>query len=100
MKTFIKETLRSAEKRMWKEDGGLARHTMECQSGVTGETQRARERERERGLKLRKVLEGIELLRQRKSTIFLPHIQYSGRHKESYIQRISAFHLEALDMLV
>ena len=36
----------SAEKRMWKEDGGLARHTMECQSGVTGETQRARERER------------------------------------------------------
>ena len=46
MKTFIKETLRSAEKRMWKEDGGLARHTMECQSGVTGETQRARERER------------------------------------------------------
>ena len=24
----------SAEKRMGKEDGGLARHTMECQSGV------------------------------------------------------------------
>ena len=83
---------------MWKEDGGLARHTMECQNGVTGETQRARERER--GLKQRKVLEGIESLRQRKGTVFLPHIQCSGRHKESYIQRISAFHLEALDMWV
>ena len=31
----------SAEKRMGKEDGGLARHTVECQSGVDWETQRS-----------------------------------------------------------
>ena len=53
----------SAEKRMGKEDGGLARHTMECQSGVDwGNTEIVA---RERGLKERKVLEGIESLGQR-----------------------------------
>ena len=31
----------SAKKRMGKEDGGLARHTTECQSDVAGGTQRS-----------------------------------------------------------
>ena len=53
----------SAEKRVGKEDGGLARHTMECQSGVDWEN--AEIITRERGLKQRKILEGIESLRQR-----------------------------------
>ena len=43
----------SSEKRMGKEDGGLARHTVECQSGVDGEN--AEIVARERGLKRRKV---------------------------------------------
>ena len=52
----------SAEKRMGKEDGGLIRHTMECQNGVDwGNAEIVR---RGRGLKQRKVLEGIESLRQ------------------------------------
>ena len=53
----------SAEKRVGKEDGGLARHTMECQSGVDWEN--AEIIERERGLTQRKILEGIKSLRQR-----------------------------------
>ena len=53
----------SAEKRMGKEDGGLARHTVECQSGV--DWGNAEIVARERGLKQRKVLEGIESLRQK-----------------------------------
>ena len=55
----------SAEKRMGKEDGGLARHTMECQSGVDWGSTGIVVKERERGLKQRKVLEGIESLRWR-----------------------------------
>ena len=51
----------SAEKRMGKEDGGLARHTVECQSGVDWGNA---EIVAERGFKQRKVLEGIESLRQ------------------------------------
>ena len=35
-----------------------------------------------------------------KGAMFLPLIQYSGRHEESYIQRISTFHQAALDMCV
>ena len=50
----------SAEKRVGKEDGGLARHTMGCQSGVDCEN--AEIIARERGLKQRKILEGIESL--------------------------------------
>ena len=53
----------SAEKRMGKEDGGLARHTVECQSGV--DWGNAEIVAREKGLKKRKVLEGIESLRQK-----------------------------------
>ena len=53
----------SAEKRVGKEDGGLARQTMECQSGV--DWKNAEIIARERGLKQRKILEGIESLRQR-----------------------------------
>ena len=45
----------SAEKRMGKEDGGLARHTTECQSDV--DWGNAEIVARERGLKQRKVLE-------------------------------------------
>ena len=47
----------SAKKRMGKEVGGLARHTVECQSGV--DWGNAEIVARERGLKQRKVLEGI-----------------------------------------
>ena len=48
---------------MGKEDGGLARHTTECQSDVDwGNTDIV---EREKGLKQRKIREGIESLRQR-----------------------------------
>ena len=53
----------SAEKRKGKEDGGLARHTMDCQSGV--DWGNAEIVARERGLKQRKVLEGIESLRHK-----------------------------------
>ena len=53
----------SAEKRVGKEDGGLARHTMECQSGVDWEN--AEIKARERGLTQRKIREGIESIRQR-----------------------------------
>ena len=56
----------SAEKRRGKEDGGLARHTTECQSDV--DWGNAEIVERERGFKKqRKILEGIESLRQRYS---------------------------------
>ena len=51
----------SAEKRMRKEDGGLARHTTECQSDVDWGNAEIVARERE--LKQRKVLQGIESLR-------------------------------------
>ena len=51
------------EKRTRKEAGGLARHTTECQSDV--DWGNAEIVARERGLKQRKVLEGIESLRQR-----------------------------------
>ena len=47
---------------MGKEDGGLARHTMDCQSGV--DWGNAEIIARERGLRQRKVLERIESLRQ------------------------------------
>ena len=53
----------SAEKRKDKEHGGLAQHTVECQSGV--DWGNAEIVARERGLKQRKVLEGIESLRQK-----------------------------------
>ena len=53
----------SAEKRMGKEDGGLVRHTVEGQSGV--DWGNAEIITTERGLKQRKVLEGIESLRQK-----------------------------------
>ena len=49
----------SAEKRM----GSLARHTTECQSDV--DWGNAEIVARERGLRQRKILEGIESLRQR-----------------------------------
>ena len=45
------------------EDGGLARHTVECQSGVDWGNAEIVARERE--LKQRKGLEGIESLRQK-----------------------------------
>ena len=61
-KIIIKITI-SAKKRMGKEDGGLARHTMECQRCVDWENVEIVTRER--GLKQRKVLEGIESLQQR-----------------------------------
>ena len=48
---------------MGKEDGGLARHTTECQSDV--DWGNAEIVARERGLKQRKILEGSESLRQR-----------------------------------
>ena len=50
---------------MDKEDGGLARHTVECQGGVDWRNAEIVVRERERGLKQKKVLEGIESLRQK-----------------------------------
>ena len=53
----------SAEKRMGKEDEGLARRTVECQTGV--DWGNAEIVVRERGLKQRKVLEVIESLRQK-----------------------------------
>ena len=51
-----------AEKQIGKEDGVLARHTMECQSCVDWGNTEIVVRERERGLKQRKVLDGIESL--------------------------------------
>ena len=49
MKTFIKETCTlSAKKRTGKEDGGLARHTIACQSGVDWGNAVIVARERER----------------------------------------------------
>ena len=63
MEDLHKENTISAEKRMGKEDGGLARHTTECQSDV--DWGNAEIVAREGGLKQRKVLEGIESLRQR-----------------------------------
>ena len=53
----------SAEKRMDKEEGGLAWLTIECQSGVGWGN--AETVVRDRGLKQRKVVEVIESLRQR-----------------------------------
>ena len=49
----------SAKKRMGKDDGGLARHTVECQCGVDWGNAEIVVRERERGLKQRTVLKGI-----------------------------------------
>ena len=60
---YKRNTLLAKNKGMGKENGGLARHTMECQSGVDREN--AEIVARERGLKQRKVLEGIESLQQR-----------------------------------
>lgn len=51
----------AAEKRMSKEDGGLAHHAMECQSDVNWEDTTIVAKET--GLGQRKVLEGIESLR-------------------------------------
>ena len=53
----------SAERRMGKEDGGLARHTIECQRSI--DWTNAKIVATERGLRQRKVLEGIESLRQK-----------------------------------
>ena len=52
-----KDNTLSAEKGMGKEDGCLARHTRECQNGV--DRGNAEIVGRGRGLKQRKVLEGI-----------------------------------------
>ena len=49
---------------MKKENGGLARHTMECQSGV--DWGNAEIVAREKGLKQRKVVEGIESLHRQR----------------------------------
>ncbi|PFX27479.1 putative serine/threonine-protein kinase pats1 [Stylophora pistillata] len=57
----------SAEKRMVKEDGGLARQTVECQSGV--DWGNAEIVATERGIKQRKILEGIESLRLNNSLV-------------------------------
>ena len=54
--------LESAEERMGKEDGGLARHSVDCESGIDWE--KARVITTENGLKQRKVREGIESLRE------------------------------------
>ena len=56
---FRKGNTLSAEKRVGKENGGLAQHTMECQSGVDWENAEIVARVRVR-LKQRKVHEGIE----------------------------------------
>ncbi|KAL9986883.1 hypothetical protein ACROYT_G001092, partial [Oculina patagonica] len=53
----------SAERRMGKEDGGLARHTIECQKSI--DWTNAKIVATDRGLRQRKVLEGIESLRQK-----------------------------------
>ena len=53
----------SAERRMGKEDGGLARHTIERQRSI--DWTNAKIVATERGLRQRKVLEGIESLRQK-----------------------------------
>ena len=53
----------SAERRMGKEDGGLARHTVECQRNI--DWTNAKVVATERGLRQRKLLEGIESLRQK-----------------------------------
>ena len=53
----------SAEKRMGEEDEGLARDTVECQSGV--DWRNTEIIARDRGLKQRKVIGGIESLRQK-----------------------------------
>lgn len=58
-----KGNILSAEKRMGKENGGLVRHTVECQSGV--DWGNAEIVATERGLKQRKVLEVIESIRQK-----------------------------------
>ena len=56
---------------MGEEDGGLARHTMERQKGVDWEN--AEIIARERGLKQRKILEGIESLRERHYGMKVPN---------------------------
>ena len=58
-----KGNILSAERRMGKEDGGLARHTIECQRSI--DWTNAKIVATERGLRQRKVLEGIESLRQK-----------------------------------
>jgi len=63
MKTYKKGNTLSSERRMGKEDGGLERHTVECRSGV--DWGNADIVARKRGLKQRKVLEGIESLGQK-----------------------------------
>ena len=63
MKIFVKETLYRPKNAGWAKAGGLARHTVECQSGV--DWGNAEIVARERGLKQRKVFEEIESLRQK-----------------------------------
>ena len=60
---FLHLSSLSAERRMGKEDGGLARHTIECQRSI--DWTNAKIVATERGLRQRKVLEGIESLRQK-----------------------------------
>ena len=55
--------LSSAEQRMGKEDGGLARYSVECTGNIDWEG--AKIVGRETGLRQRKVREGIESLRER-----------------------------------
>ena len=55
--------LSSAEQRMGKEDGGLARHSVECTGNI--DWKGAKIVDRETGLRQRKVREGIESLRER-----------------------------------
>ena len=54
--------LTAANERMGKEDGGLARHSVDCLSGVDWENTRVVAKEN--GLRQRKVKEGIESLRE------------------------------------
>ena len=55
--------LDAARERMGKEDGGLARHSVDCGSGIDGGE--ARVVACEYGLRQRKAREGIESLRER-----------------------------------
>ena len=60
---MAQEKLSSAEQRMGKEDGALARHSVECTGNIDWEG--AKIVCRETGLQQRKVREGIASLRER-----------------------------------
>ena len=57
--------LESAEQRMGKEDGGLARHSVKCKGEI--EWEKAEVVAMEKGLRQRKAREGIESLREQQS---------------------------------